>query len=177
MFSKWGTLIFFRNLHRKSTHCSLHWRLPSSVEGKMNSRFIYHTRCLLRSTKDEKRGKQMAKQINYTKKNHVTCQIYTLFYVAVFFFSCIVEIEFWKPYTLLTPFMLHQFIEVDSFFPFSVSMAQNLINTVFVHGIYALFNLTLERANATWNPTESLQTHTGWWWGESEEKEERAREK
>ena len=34
--------------------------------------------------KEKKGGKQMAKQINYTKKNHVTCQIYTLFYVAVF---------------------------------------------------------------------------------------------
>lgn len=130
-------------------HCSLHWRLPGSVEGKMNStRFIYHTSCLQCSTKDEKRGKQMANQINYTKKNHVTCQIYTLFYVAVFFLPTsrtFFEIEFWKPYTLLTPFMLHQFTEVDSFFSLSfssVSMSPNLINRVFVRGINVLFNPT-----------------------------------
>lgn len=63
MFRKWGTLIFCHNLRRSSTHCSPHWRLPSRRwsgggrgKKKMNSRFIYHASCLLRSTKDEKKG-------------------------------------------------------------------------------------------------------------------------
>ncbi len=104
--------------YTKRDHCSLHWRLPSS-RGKNELRQVHLSpSCLLRSTKNEKRGKQMAKQINYRKKNHVTCQIYTLFYVAVSFLPVahIFKIEFWKPNTLLKPFMLHQFTEVDSFF-------------------------------------------------------------
>lgn len=49
---------------------------------------------------------------------------YTLCSVSLCFFffflptAHIFEIEFWKPYTLLTPFMLHQFTEVDSFLSF-----------------------------------------------------------
>lgn len=75
VFCKWGPLIFCR---------ARDLRLPSGVEEEMNFGFIYHALCLLRSKKDgEKRGKQMAKRINYMKKNHVTCQIYTLFYVEL----------------------------------------------------------------------------------------------
>lgn len=111
--------------------CSLHWRLPSSVEGgQMNSAsFIYHTSCLLCSTKDEKGGnKWQSKSI--TQKRIMSPVKYTLCSMSPVFFSCvwlppahIFEIEFWKPYTLLRPFMLHQFTEVGSFFlPRSLSL-------------------------------------------------------
>lgn len=98
----------------------MHWRLHGGAQGgKMNSpRFIYHTRCLPCSTKDEKMGKQMAKQINYTKRNHVTCQIHSVLCHSAPLplpTAHIFVIDFFKkPYTLLTPFMLHQFTEVDS---------------------------------------------------------------
>lgn len=149
MLGKWGKLLFCHNL------C---WKAPLFIaveaaqqcggKNELHQVHLSHQLPLLCSTKMKKGGKQMAKQINYTKKNHVTCQIYTLFFVAVFlsffFFpptAHIFEIEFWKPYTLLTPFMLHQFSQVDSyFFPLpssSVSMGQNLINTAFVHGVDA----------------------------------------
>lgn len=102
-------------------HCSMHWRLPSSAEGKMNStRFIYHTSCLLCSTKDEKRGETNGKANQLHEKE--SCHLSNIHSVLCRYFvfslptAHIFEIEFWKPYTLLTPFMLHQFTEVGSFF-------------------------------------------------------------
>lgn len=111
----------------------------------------------------------MAKQINYTKKNHVTCQIYTLLYVAVFFLPTarIVEIEFWITYTLLTPFALHQLIEAGSFLfpPSSVSSAQNLINCLFMTSMLFLhlhFTFTLVRTNATHEIQKRVPSNLHW---------------
>lgn len=56
-------------------------------------------------------------------------------------------------------------------------MAQNLINTVFVHGIYALFNLTLERANATHEIQQSPFKLTQGGDGGNQKKRKREREK
>lgn len=119
----------------------------------MNSAFIYHTSCLLRSTKDEKGGKQMAKQINYKKKNHITCQIYTLLYVAVFFPppAHIVEIEFWRTYTLLTPFMLDQLIEFF-FSHLSPLFCQHKIKYIVCLCHPCSFYIYI---SDTWNPKES----------------------
>lgn len=97
MFSKWGTLLFCHNLHRKAPlfialeatqQCGeKKWTPPGSSITPAAS---------YAPQKMKKGGKQMAKQINYTKKNHVTCQIYTLCYVVLGFFPSSNGAHFWN---------------------------------------------------------------------------------
>lgn len=109
----------------------------------MNSAFIYHTSCLLRSTKDEKGGKQMAKQINYKKKNHVTCQIYTLLYVAVFFPPTSSHCRNW----ILKNLYIINTLHAPSTYrvPPLRCFVSTKSNILFVYVIHALFTFTLAR--------------------------------
>lgn len=107
------------------------------MEEEMNSGFIYHARCLLRSKKDgEIGGKQMAKRINYMKKNHVTCQIYTLFYV---------ELRCWN-WILKTLYIINTF-QASSVWGFLLRpvLIPQKSNKQFVHDVWSHFNLILVR--------------------------------
>lgn len=106
----------------------------------------------------------MARQINYIKKNHVTCQIYTLFsptfrdadiFENWIFSSLYIINKRHAPLVykdLLFIALLHRFTR------------QNLINTVFVTGTYLFFFLIAHiesQCHMSWN-RKPLQRHNGW---------------
>lgn len=60
-------------------HCSLQWRLPSSVEGKMNStKFIYHISCLSYAPQKWKKGGNKWQSKSITRKRIMSPVKYTL---------------------------------------------------------------------------------------------------
>lgn len=96
MFSKWQTLLFWQAAQKSTAvHCTGGypevWRTkkwtPAGSSIKPTASYV--------SPKMKKREKQMAKQINYMKKNHVTCQISTLSCVAVSVFFSYSGTHFW----------------------------------------------------------------------------------
>lgn len=104
----------------------------------------------------------MAKQINYTKKNHVTCQIYTLLYVAVFFSSNSSQCRNW----ILNNLYIINTLRASSTYRGRVFISSLLCfistksNKLFVYDIYALFTFTFyiyisKNQCNTWNPKES----------------------
>ena len=144
-----------------------HLRLPSGVEEEMNSGFIYHARCLLRSKKDGEieggGGEQMAKRINYMKKNHVTCQIYALFYV---------ELRCWN-WILKTLYIINTF-QASSVWGFLLrpGLMPQKSNKQFVHDIWSHFNLALVRIYLG-VPSDWQKTMSMWWESEEKRREEK----
>lgn len=128
MFHKWGPLIFC--LART-------WGYPAAWRKEWTLGSSITLNASLKGKKDgEIGGKQMAKRINYRKKNHVTCQIYTLFYV---------ELRCWN-WILKTLYIINTF-QASSVWGFLLRpvLKPQKSNKQFVHDICSHFNLTLVR--------------------------------
>lgn len=150
VFCKWGPLIFCR---------ARTWGYPAAWRKKwtLGSSITLAASCA--PEKMEKKGENKWQSESITWKRIMSPVKSTLCSMS----SCVVEIGFWKPYILLTPFKPHQF-EVSFLRP--VLMPQKS-NKEFVHDFCSHFNLRLVRI---WLgvPPDSHHRQCLWW--ESEEK-------
>lgn len=119
--------------------------------------------------KGETNGK--ANQLHKKKKSchlsNIHCSLSLVFFFFLLPAAHNFEIEFWKPYTLLTAFMLYQFTAF--FLPsFSFSMWQNLTNSLFLASVLYLIQHIKGQCHI-WNSTGNPFKFT---MGEEKEREQ-----